>query len=365
MIPGRGTPDATLALRKRAEKAETVSLDHYRRAPGDLQLASLGLGTYLGKPDAQTDWAVEEAVSVCLSSRRVNVIDTAINYRYQRAERSVGRAVAKAIDSGRVERTAIFIATKNGYLAPDSESPLSASEWIQRELVEPGIVRPAEIIDGNVMGIPFLTDQFERSRRNLGMETVDLLYLHNATESQLPKLGRAKFGEGLREVFTLYEGFRRAGKIGAYGLATWDALRAPRSDPGHWSLEESVQIAREVGGADHGFRFIQFPFNTSFPEAAVLRNQMVARERVTLFDAAERLGVGCFTNIPLLQGQLAREGPQVDGMTPAETALQLARSAPATIGPLVGQKEPTHLAENLAVCARPRWDAARFIQALA
>ena len=137
-----------------------------------------------------------------------------------------------------------------------------------------------------------------------------------------------------------------------------------KSDPQYLSLESAVEIAREVGGVDHGFRFVQFPFNLGMPEAAVSKNQTVGGQRYTLFGAARELGIACFTSVPLFQGQLAREGPAEDGLTPAQTAIQFARSAPGTLGPIVGQKRPEHLSENLDVGGRPPWDAARFTEFL-
>lgn len=365
MIEGHADPVGTETYARRAREGGRVSADHFSAGPGSLRLSSIGLGTYLGTPDGATDLAVEQAVNVCLRSGRVNVIDTAINYRYQRAERSVGRALGRAIDAGHIARAEVFVATKNGYLAPDSESGLRGEDWIRRELVQPGIIQPSEIIEGNVATPRYLADQFERSRANLGLQTVDLLYLHNTADAQLPTVGRTAFRAVLRDAFALCEGWRRDGHLRFYGLATWEALRAPRTDPGYWSLEETLAVATEVGGAEHGCRFVQFPFNSSMPEAATLRNQPVAGERVTLFEAARRLGVGCFTNVPLLQGQLVREGPTYEGMSAAESALQFARSAPGTVGALVGQKRPEHLAENLAVCARERWTEAQFLKALA
>lgn len=356
----------TSRFRDRALSARRLPAEHFREAPGELFLSSVGLGTYIGAPDAPTDLAVEQAVTVCLTSGRVNVLDTAINYRHQRAERSIGRAVARLIDRGEVARDEVFVATKNGYLAPDAESPTSPDRWVDEELVRPGILRPDDIVDGcHAMSTSYLTDQFERSRRNLGLAAVDLLYLHNAPDAQIPAVGLDEFAARLRDVFRLYERFRDQGRLGAYGLATWDCLRARPDDPAFYALESAVRVARDVGGEDHGFRFVQFPFNIAMPEAVTLHNQPVAGERVTLFDAARRLGVSCFTSVPLVQGQLARSGPKRNGLSPAQTALQFARSAPGTLGPLVGQKRSEHLSENLEIASRPPWDREQFLALLA
>lgn len=300
-------------------------------------------------------------MTICLTSGRVNVLDTAINYRYQRAERSVGRALARVVDAGDIDRSSVFLASKNGYFAPDAESGIPPDRWVAEELVRPGILDPNDVVDGcHAMSRSYLSDQFRRTRQNLGVEVVDLLYLHNAPDAQLPVVGHDTFLARLKEAFSLYESFRDSGQLATYGLATWDCLRAAPKSPEYLALESAVRVAREVGGKDHGFRFVQFPFNVAMPEAIRDRNQPVGDEKRTLFDAARRLGIGCFTSVPLLQGQLARAGPKREGLSPAQTALQFARSAPGTLAPLIGQKRPEHLSENLELASRPPWPAEQF-----
>jgi aryl-alcohol dehydrogenase-like predicted oxidoreductase len=358
---GRATPEGTARFRDRAVRDRRLPPDHFREGPGGLALTSLGLGTYIGAPDGPTDLAVEQAASICLTSGRVNVLDTAINYRYQRAERCLGRALAHLFEREEVGRDEVFVASKNGYFAPDSESKIPPERWVDEELVRPGVLDPADIVDGcHAMSPSYLTDQLERSLHNLGLGTLDLLYLHNAGDAQIPAVGRDVFLDRLEAAFRLYEGFRSKGRLAYYGLATWDCLRARRSDPGFLSLETAVRLARKVGGEEHGFRFVQFPFNLAMPEAEAVRNQPIAGEPVPLFEAARKLGVYCFTSVPLFQGQLARSGPKRNGLSAAQTALQFARSAPGNLGPLVGQKRSEHLSENLELAGRSPWDAATF-----
>ncbi len=358
---GRATPEGTRRFRDRAVQDRRLPPEHFREAPGGLTLSSLGFGTYIGAPDGPTDLAVEQAATICLTSGRINVLDTAINYRYQRAERSLGRAVGRLFDRGEVSRDEVFVASKNGYLAPDAESKTPPGRWVEEELVRKGILDPKDVVDGcHAMSPSYLTDQLERSRKNLGLSTLDLLYLHNAADAQIPVVGQDVFLDRLQEAFRLYEKFRSAGKIVFYGLATWDCLRTRRSDRGYLSLETAVGLARKVGGEEHGLRFVQFPFNLAMPEAASVRNQPVRGERLTLFGAARRLGVWCFTSVPLFQGQLARSGPKLDGLSAAQTALQFARSAPGTLGPLVGLKSPDHVSENLDLASRPPWNEEAF-----
>ncbi len=365
-LPGRATPEGTRRFRDRGIDDRNLPSGHFRTAPGDLAVTTLGLGTYIGSPDAGTDLAVEQAVTICLTSGRVNVLDTAINYRYQRAERSLGRAIQRLVARGGIRREEFFVASKAGYLAPDGEAKLPPDQWIDRELRQSGVLRDADVVDDcHAMTPRYLADQFERSRQNLGLATLDLYYLHNAPDAQLRAVGHEEFVARLSAAFELFERLRTEGTLGAYGLATWDCLRAPPDDPGYFSIEEAEGVARRVGGEQHGFRFLQFPFNIAMPEAATLRNQRVRGVRRTLFEAAHVLGIGCFTSVPLFQGQLARSGPKRPGCTAAQTAIQFARSAPGTLGPLIGQKTTDHLAENLEVAAKPPWDEPNFRAMLA
>ena len=358
---GSATADGTRRFASKAASAGRVAARHFRETAGGLRLSSIGLGTYLGRPDGPTDLAVEQAASVCLTSGRVNVLDTAINYRYQRAERSLGRALARLFAGQVIDRDEVFVATKAGYLAPDGESGLTPAEWVDRELIGRRVLRPEEIVGGSHAMTPrYLSDQIDRSRTNLGLATIDLLYLHNVGESQLAETGREAFSGRLRDAFAELERRRTDGSIRSYGLATWDSFRVGPDAASYLSLEDVVALAREVGGAHHGLRFIQFPFNLAMPEAATLTTQPVEGRAFSLFDAAEALGVGCFTSVPLLQGRLARGTDPEEARHAATRAIQFARGAPGTIGPLVGQKTPEHLSQNLAIAATDPWDRATF-----
>ena len=68
------------------------------------------------------------------------------------------------------------------------------------------------------------------------------------------------------------------------------------------SLEDVVKIAQDVGGDEHGFRFIQLPFNLHFDQAMLLKNQIVNGIKNSILDSASELGIGVFTSVPLMQG---------------------------------------------------------------
>src|SRR5207244_2924532 len=72
-------------------KARFSTLSEHFRSEQDWWVSSIGLGTYLGEPDEKTDRSYAESVKVALQSG-CNLFDTAINYRFQRSERSIGHA---------------------------------------------------------------------------------------------------------------------------------------------------------------------------------------------------------------------------------------------------------------------------------
>jgi hypothetical protein len=55
--------------------------DSHFRSFDNLNLSSLGMGTYLGQLTAEDDRDLENAIYESVKSGAMNVIDTAINYR--------------------------------------------------------------------------------------------------------------------------------------------------------------------------------------------------------------------------------------------------------------------------------------------
>jgi aryl-alcohol dehydrogenase-like predicted oxidoreductase len=353
LVAGHATHVGTSRFAEWAVGKKGVNGGHFREFCG-LRLSSLGIGTYLGDVDAETDKLVEDAIIQSVSSGAVNVIDTAINYRLQRAERSVGRALARLAVNEEIEggREALFICTKNGYLSSDGELSVDFRSYIHNEFIKPGKLKREEIAgEAHSMAVPFLRDQLRRSLANLNLECVDLLYLHNAAESWLAELGYRRFIEKLWEVFTLYEEERKMGRVIYYGMATWSCLRVKKGEAEHVNLDDVVDVAEAVGGENHGFRFVQLPFNVAMSEALTEKNQMIADEPLTTFEVSKRLGVGVFTSVPLSQARLLTHArvPELEG-SKALSLIQFARSShQAVVAPLIGQKGPGHVKENLRI----------------
>lgn len=351
-VPGRATAQAT--LRYAAKFQGRVAAGHFRDVQGGLVLSSIGIGTYLGEPDRATDAGYTSAIIAAVRGG-VNVVDSAINYRLQRSERSVGAAL-KVLSATEFSREEIVVCTKAGFLTPDGEMPEDASEYFSREYVERGILRPEDIAAGcHCIAPAYLSDQLDRSRKNLGVECVDVFYLHNP-ETQLSEVAPDEFRRRIRDAFQFLESAVSAGKIGAYGLATWNAFRDERNSPGYLSIAAMETIARETGGPNHHFRFVQLPLNLAMPEALLRPNQVVEGKTMAMVQAGRALGITVVSSAALLQGQLTKNLPSYIGAALglkdySAQALQFARSVPGVTTALVGMSSVEHVRANLEVAA--------------
>ena len=331
--------------------------NHFRLFDG-LNLSSIGMGTYLGELSTEDDNAMENAVYESLKSGAVNVIDTAINYRAMKSEKSIGRALLRLRKEGIISRDQVFICTKNGYITNDGDYPsIDVMEYMQRMFISTGLIKPDEISSGyNVLNPNYVERCIDKSLTNMHLSAIDLVYIHNAFESWHEDIKREEFMQMLSRVFEVYERYRSINKVRYYGMATWTCFRVPPDNKEYLSLEEVVNLAEKVGGKQHGFRFIQLPYNLAYSEALLLRAQNVGTEKnLTILEAAEKLNIKVFTSIPLFQSRLLRaQIPDYMGLTDQVTKLvQVIRSSPSVIAPLIGYKKPQHIEQNLKIANIP------------
>ena len=353
-LPGRATAAATAAYAARF--APAFLPDFYRLIAGDLTTSSLGLGTYLGDSD-ETEDARYMATARAAIGAGINLIDSAINYRCQRSERAVGRALAGLVEGGDAEREAIVVCTKGGYIPFEGTPPASREEYhdyVRRSFYDAGVMQPADVVGGGHCLAPsYLAHQLDRSRANLGVDTIDVYYLHNP-EQQLEVIDGSAFRSRLRDAFAFLEQRVAAGEIAYYGCATWNGFRVGAATRGHLNLSELVDLAAEAAGGEHHFRVVQLPINLAMPEAVRLPTQRLNGHDVTLLQAAGELGVTVIASATLLQARLSSGlPPQIREAFPAlrtdaQRAIAFVRGLPAVTTALVGMKSPPHLVENLA-----------------
>jgi aryl-alcohol dehydrogenase-like predicted oxidoreductase len=312
MIAGWATPEGTARFRARHQEASRCG--HFR-ALGELEVSSIGLGTYLGDPSDSVDEDYVRAITEALALG-CNLFDTAISYRHGRSERALGRALKQAFASGLAARDEVVVCSKGG----------------------------ADSLDASQLGA-----DLDHSRANLGLDTVDIYYLNNP-ETEPSESGVVEFE--LREALsTLAERCER-GHVSGFGLASWSGLRQPPGSPG------TINLERVVNSAAAGLVAVQAPLNLAMPEALASPTQELGGVVVPLAVAARSLGLGLITSASILQGQLARLPPEMAERFPefdsdAQRALQFTRSLPGVTTALVGMSSVEHVRENLALAEVP------------
>jgi aryl-alcohol dehydrogenase-like predicted oxidoreductase len=346
---GPATLEGTTRYRERFKG--NAAPGHFRTQQNIL-LSSIGIGTYLGNADDETDANYSAAIARAVELG-ANVIDTAANYRFQRSERSIGNALRGLIEAKGVARDEVAICTKGGYLPFEGAPPRDIRRYIEETFVKPGIAGFEDFVGGSHCMTPaYLQNQLQQSLRNMDLECVDVYYIHNP-ESQLGQVSATEFESRLRAAFESLEKSRAQGQLKFYGVATWNGFRVPAGSSGYHSLARMVAIAREVGGESHGFRFVQLPFSLAMPEALTLSNQAVEGEQVTTLEAAAALGVTVMSSASIFQGRVAQGLPKDlreslgSLATDAQTAIQFVRSTPGICTALVGMSSVEHVEENL------------------
>jgi aryl-alcohol dehydrogenase-like predicted oxidoreductase len=276
----------------------------------ELQLAAVGMGTYLGDEDDATDLLQEKAL-IDLLTLGCNVIDCAPNYRDGRAELSVGRALSNAFASGIAARDEVFVATKVGLLTEDS--PLA-----QKFVLGP---------EGSCYEPACVLSSLENSLRQLQLSCVDCVFIHNL---ELLKLADAEFFtkrfEALAECL---EQAVATGLCAAWGISSWSGFRVDGSHTDYLSLKDlrSAQWPH--------LRYIQLPLGLWGSEAIT----EVWQDGKTILEVAEDMGI--FANSPLLQGELVSILKQ--NKISVENAVRFVRDTPGIDVVLLGIKQSSHV----------------------
>jgi len=349
----RATDAGTAGFGRRFEKQ--FAPDYLRHTTFGPTISSIGIGTYLGDSTDQDDTAYESAVRYAIASG-INLIDTAINYRSQRSERSVGAAIQQSLSFGEASRQELVVCSKGGYIPLDGTPPATREEYqayVQREFIDQQIVHPEEIVaGGHVLAPRFLRYCLAKSRQNLGLRTIDVYYVHNPAQ-QLSVVTPEELMSRMRGAFGMLEESVSRGEIGVYGCATWDDLRTPPGAKGHLSLEDLVAEARSLAGDAHHFRVIQLPINLMMLEGVRAATQIVGGKTMSVVEAAAELGLTVVASATLMQAGLSSglPAPVREAFpaftTDAQRAIAFTRTLPGVASALVGMKRMEHVKENL------------------
>ncbi|MEO5580134.1 MAG: aldo/keto reductase [Gemmatimonadaceae bacterium] len=345
------TPEGTRRFAARFQ--DRFAADFYRELDSRILASSIGIGTYLGECSDEEDARYVSLIAEGLS-RGINLVDTGINYRCQRSERAVGRAIRQALNSDSIARDEVVICTKGGFVPLESQPPGSRDEYrayLGREYFDRNVISPSDLVGGHCLKPRFIADQIERSRTNLGVARIDVFYVHNP-EQQLESVGRAEFLDMMRDVFIELESQVQLGTIGMYGCATWHGFRLFAANRSHLSLTELLRVAREAGGPDHHFRAVQLPVNLAMTEGVRAPTQQHEGKNLSILALAHQMGIAVIASASLMQSQLTNGLPPEAGSafpwleTDAQRAIAFVRALGVTSA-LVGMKTIAHLDENL------------------
>ncbi|MCT4584646.1 MAG: aldo/keto reductase [Peptostreptococcaceae bacterium] len=279
-------------------------------------ISKIGCGTYLGDTDKKTDLMYKNAIEYAISNG-VNIIDTAINYRGMRSEVIVGEVLKELILKKIIKRSEIIVATKGGYLPADfrkNNQKESLEKSVQEERIAffennilPNINYDKDYMQGiinrgNTLSKDIIKLLFEESKKNLGLETIDLYYLHNP-EYTKAEIGEELFYEKLYETFLYLEEQIENGSLKYYGISTYGGFIVDEDKAEYLSLEKIMYTAEKAGGFNNNLKFIQLPFNKDMRNAGILKNQKIQDKIYTTLEAAKKLNLNVMTNISLNQGK--------------------------------------------------------------
>lgn len=333
---------ATDAGTEKYFKWVTIHPSKQRKFDG-LTVSALGAGTYLGPVDEATDKLYEQSL-LQAGLGGINFFDTAINYRNQHSERVLGKVIKELLSRG-VLREQLVIATKGGYLLDD----------VRAHSLDTGVIEAKDIVaESHCMTPNFLENQIATSLKNLGLQCIDLYYLHNP-ETQISEVGEEEFYRRLKLAFSLFEQKVQEKKIRRYGIATWNGLRIKK---GGLQLSKVIQCAFDAGGEGHHFKAIQLPFNLVMLEAI---------KQKKLFQVATENEIAIMISASLMQGQVKlckRVFEQLPaGKSPMAQALEFVLSTPRVCTAFCGMKKLPHWEENRTVLHEANWSQETWIKA--
>lgn len=304
--------------------------------------------------DPETELSYFNSLCDGAISGAANHFDTAINFRYQKSERLVNQVLKYLIGERFFQREELIIGSKGGFLQEDEEKGETYEEVV-RQLIAEKLIESFEesFFQFNTLNPKVISWQFEKSRRNLGLETIDF-YSLNQPELHLGRLSKEEFFSQLMSCFEVLEQKVQEKKLAKYGLASWRAFRVDQRDQFHISLEELTEHLEKKLGKEHSFSLIYLPLNLLQPEGFIEKYQRVGNEEVSFLKAAELLKINVFGISPFCSG-LTANLPLPTNLTRANYLaakhLNLLRSLPyeSLKSVVFGAKNNRHVKINLSV----------------
>lgn len=275
-----------------------------------LSLSAIGVGTYLGTADSQTDILLEDALTKLLSMG-CNVIDCAPNYRDMRSEKCVGKVLSRLAARGLISRNAIFVATKVG-LVPENR------------ILPPALIAGPEY---SCFDPEWIKISLKESLERLNLETLDCVFIHNLELLRISDPDKFYYNYSI--LATCMENIVEQGLARSWGISSWNGFRVPEDHVAYLSLDKL-----RAGNWPH-LRYLQLPLGLWGSEAITGAWQ----NGKSILESAPNMAI--FANSPLLQGELANllaERPEN-----IEKAILFVRDTANVAVTLLGMKQEKHI----------------------
>lgn len=283
------------------EDADLAAVGYATLGRTGLQVSRLGFGTFrLDDRAAPHKEALKAAIE-----QGVNLIDTAASFADGHAELAVAQVLHEVLGAGRIRREQLVITGKVGVVQGQL-----LREAREREAEEEPLVGMVHFQDGLWFSIhpTWIEEQIGRSLERLGLDALDLVFLHNP-ETFLADALQHRPGVPIEKVRDqLYGRIERAfeqlerecvrGRVGWYGV-TSSTLVLPAANPQALDLDRLIDAAKKaaekVGAPAHHFAAIELPLNLYENRAATVAEGKSG----TLLARAKAAGLAVLVDRPL------------------------------------------------------------------
>lgn len=266
-------------------------------------MTKIAIGTHLGDFSNEDSKRYIEAISYALTNG-ITAIDGAINYRGMCSEKDEGIAIRRLIEEGLLEREDFIVTSKAGLLFGDIRSGINPKKYLTDILQPKGITaEDFTEYDGlyHTLNPAFYQIALEKSLQNLGLETIDIHYIH-IPEITRAKLTQEKFYDKMETLFQWYESKVNEGKIRSYGIALEFMVQEPEEEKWYFEIEKLQKRADNAGNGNSHFKYVLFANNLLYPFGTTVVNQKVNGHRLTLADACKKLGLTTVGSMPFAMG---------------------------------------------------------------
>lgn len=260
MIKGFATINGT---KKFANKfSSKANNDFFNKSHNGLFLSSIGIGMYKGEKNIEGDKNWEKSLNYGLLNG-INVVDNAIRYRGQRSEKILGRVIKKLFMTKQLSREELFITTKGGLIGTPYYT--KDKNYVEDILIKKWKLKRKEIYNNlHCISLNFLKKQFNISRKNLGLNTIDCYFIHNP-ELAKSYLNEKDFYLQIKKIFVWLEHLRNINYIKNYGIASWNGFRRKKNSRPYINIRKLIKVAYNIAGNNHGLRFIEAPLSIGMP----------------------------------------------------------------------------------------------------